>query len=186
MTTRRQRNTLKEVERAGSLRGSAPAWSRDDDEAAMSPVLEKPPAISCDLDAASVESTTGPTGHSSSRSCYAWGRPHVSLPVIDSFTILTLGAFLCGLALVWPPLLLFAAYAASKLVSYAFRDNDDATARRQMYAQFCQESDELPERFRNIDQYVELTESFWTNERYVLIRRRSAQVRNSRDHAAMI
>jgi hypothetical protein len=130
-------------------------------EITLPKVLDKPPAISCDSDAASVESVTRPTECSSLRKA----PPHVSQPIVDSFSIISIGVFLFALAQIWPPLLLLAAYATSKLVCYCFRDNDDACVRRQMFAEFCQEVDDLPEQFRNINRYVELEESFWTNER---------------------
>jgi hypothetical protein len=128
------------------------SWRRGDDCLLLP--SDKPPEISCDMDAASVESSTP-----------ADSGTHVGQPVLDSATVVGIGFLLLTLAVVWPPLLLVVAYGASKLISYSFRDNDDATIRRQLYAQFSQESDELPERFRNIHKYVRLEESFWTNER---------------------
>lgn len=134
------------------------------------------PEITCDADAISVESTTLEGYGSSLSSSYSSSslrlsnsRPYEGTPVIDRCTIIVLGFLVLGLALIWPPLLLLFAYWTSKFVSYAFRENDDAAVRRQLFAQFCQESSEsLPDRFRNIDKFVLLEESYWTNERYVL------------------
>ena len=63
-------------------------------------------------------------------------------------------------------LILLFAYIASKLIPYSFRENDDAATRRELYKQFCQEED-LPERFKDIDNFVNVEESYWTNARYV-------------------
>jgi hypothetical protein len=161
-----KRRNANETKNADSTAANISSWSRDD---CLIP-SDKPPEISCDMDAASVESSTPEAGNGTQSSPSAgWGRPHVGQPVLDSATVLGIGFLLLVLAVVWPPLLLVVAYGASKLICYSFRDNDDATIRRQLYAQFCQESDELPDRFRNIHKYVGLEESFWTNERYVRV-----------------
>lgn len=158
MVKRRNANEAKNVDSTAHIS----SWRRGDDCLLLP--SDKPPEISCDMDAASVESST-PADSGTQSSPSGWGRPHVGQPVLDSATVVGIGFLLLTLAVVWPPLLLVVAYGASKLISYSFRDNDDATIRRQLYAQFSQESDELPERFRNIHKYVRLEESFWTNER---------------------
>lgn len=125
-------------------------------------VSDIPPEITCDADAASVESSSRkPT----------WEQPYVGRPLVDRSTILAIGFFIFALAMIWPPLILLFAYIASKLIPYSFRENDDAVVRRQLFAQFAQDEDH-PERFRNIHKYVNLEESYWTNERYVFSKRK--------------
>jgi hypothetical protein len=96
----------------------------------------------------------------------------VGVPVLDRGTILAVSVLVFGLANIWPPLILIAAYSiCGLLIPYLFRENDSAAVRRELFAQFCQDQDEcLPDRFRNIRNYVNLEESYWTNERYVLLR----------------
>lgn len=118
-----------------------------------------PPEIMCDADAASVESLSRKR---------AWDRPYVAPPILERGTILAAGLFMFALAMIWPPLILLFAYIASKLIPYSFRENDDATVRRELYTQFCQEHDDLPDRFINVREYVNFEESYWTNERYVI------------------
>jgi hypothetical protein len=121
-----------------------------------------PPEITCDADAVSVDSSTR-------KSIYNWDQPYVAPPVMDRSTILAAGFGIFVLAMIWPPLILLFAYIASKLIPYSFRENDDAAVRRILYAKFASQDEDHPERFRNIRKYVNLEESYWTNERYVIV-----------------
>jgi hypothetical protein len=101
-----------------------------------------------------------------------WDRPYDCPPKLHHHVIWMLGLFVFVLALLWPPLILLWTYLASKLIPYTIRENDDAARRRELYSQFVNPEinahyEELPEKFRNIHQYVDLEESYWTNERYV-------------------
>jgi hypothetical protein len=104
--------------------------------------------------------------------CTGWDRPYDCPPKLHHHVIWMVGLFVFLLALLWPPLILLWTYLASKLIPYTIRDNDDAARRRELYSQFVNPEinahyEELPEKFRNIHQYVDLVESYWTNERYV-------------------
>jgi hypothetical protein len=56
-------------------------------------------------------------------------------------------------------------YIASKLIPYSFRENDEASNRRQLYHEFCKEED-LPENFKSIPDTIHVTEEYIVNERY--------------------
>jgi acylglycerol lipase len=75
-----------------------------------------------------------------------------------------LGFFIFALALLWPPLILLCAYMASKLIPYSFRINDDASKRRQLFAEFSLDED-LPENFRQVPPHIHAQESYWINAR---------------------
>lgn len=132
------------------------------DDLSIPPV---PPAIVCSdaqtqSDAASVDS-----------SCIhrrRFNKVYECPPVVNRSTILAAGLFIFGLAMIWPPLILLFAYIASKLIPYTFRENDDAAMRRELYSQFVQDEDHLPDKFVQRFQTVNIEESYWTNERYVL------------------
>jgi hypothetical protein len=100
----------------------------------------------------------------SSSTSSKWKDAYVPPPVINQSTILAIGFFLFVLASLWPPLILLFAYVASKLVPYSFRVNDDATTRRQLFAEFSRE-DDLPEEFKHVPSHVKLEESYWVNGR---------------------
>jgi hypothetical protein len=96
-----------------------------------------------------------------------WTTPYVPPPMVQQSTIMVLGCFIFGLAMIWPPLILLLTYLAAKLIPYSFRENDDPAVRRELFHQFSQEADHLPDRFKNIHRYVDCEESYWKNERYV-------------------
>jgi hypothetical protein len=91
-----------------------------------------------------------------------WTTPYVPPPMVQQSTIMVF-----GLAMIWPPLILLLTYLAAKLIPYSFRENDDPAVRRELFHQFSQEADHLPDRFKNIHRYVDCEESYWKNERYV-------------------
>lgn len=118
-----------------------------------------PPVVSCDNDA--VESLGD-----SSQKARDFSTPYVPPPMVRQSTIMGFGIFVFLLGMIWPPLILLIAYICSKLVPYSFRENDDPTTRRELFHQFSQD-DTLPDRFKNIETYVQFEESYWVNERYV-------------------
>lgn len=83
-------------------------------------------------------------------------------PRITSNKIITIGGLLFGLALLWPPLLLFVTAILSLTVPYAFRENDDGESRRRLWAEFLKR-DDLPEVLRCKE--VDLDERYWMNDR---------------------
>lgn len=93
-----------------------------------------------------------------------WKGEYVPPPVVNQATILAIGCFLYVVAIVWPPLLLLVAYVASKLIPYSFRINDDASQRRQLFAEFSRQ-DDLPDKFKTIPSNIHLEESYWVNAR---------------------
>lgn len=102
--------------------------------------------------------------NSKSPSKRKWKDKYEPAPLISQSTILTLGFFVFCLAMLWPPLILLFAYVVSKLVPYSFRENDDASTRRQLFAQFSMQ-DDLPEEFKNVPDHIRLVESYWVNSR---------------------
>jgi len=117
-----------------------------------------PPAIVCS-DAASVDSSYNHRRR--------FNKVYECPPVVNRSTILAVGLFIFGLAMIWPPLILLFTYIASKLIPYTFRENDDAAMRRELYSQFVQDEDHLPDKFVQRFQRVDIEESYWTNERCV-------------------
>lgn len=93
-----------------------------------------------------------------------WRDEYVPPPIINQSTILLVGLFLFLLATLWPPLIILVAYVASKLVPYSFRENDDATQRRILFAEFSKQED-LPEAFKTVPNHIKLEESYWVNQR---------------------
>ena len=85
-------------------------------------------------------------------------------PVVSQTTILLIGFAIFGLAMIWPPLILFVTYAASVLIPYCFRVNDDACMRRQLFAEF-QKDESLPIDFLQTPKDIEMEESYWVNKR---------------------
>lgn len=93
-----------------------------------------------------------------------WRRPYQPEPIVDQSVILVIGFFIFALAMIWPPLILLFAYVASKLIPYSFRENDDPTTRRTLFAEFCKD-DDLPENFRCIPDHIHFERNFILNER---------------------
>lgn len=96
----------------------------------------------------------------------AWTKPYEPPPVVSQSTILSVGFCMFVLAIIWPPLLLLFTYVASKLIPYSFRVNDDASKRRQLFAQFVQNASYHHERFLETPEHIQLEESYWINDRY--------------------
>lgn len=122
-----------------------------------------PPVVSCDNDAVDASSLGETTLKSRD-----FSQPYTPPPLVRQSTIMGFGIFVFLLGIIWPPLILLIAYVCSKLVPYSFRENDNASTRRELFHQFSEEED-LPDRFKNIEKYVNFEESFWVNERYVHI-----------------
>ena len=96
-----------------------------------------------------------------------WTELYDSPPLISRSTILYVGFVVFGLAYIWPPAILFIFYIASLFIPYAFRTNDNAVERRKQFKEFSTCKPDLPDNFRNIQNYINLTESYWENYRYV-------------------
>lgn len=96
-----------------------------------------------------------------------WKNVYQPAPIVEQSIVLAAGLAIVALAYLWPPLLLLVAYLASKIVPYSFRTNDEGSSRRKLYREFCNEAEDLPERFANIRDYVNYTEGYWVNRRYV-------------------
>jgi len=97
-----------------------------------------------------------------------WKAAFEPAPIAAQETILYLGFFLFCLSVIWPPLLLLFAYIASKLIPYSYRTNDCPANRRKLFAEFSSQED-LPENFRKIPEGIELEDSYWANERGMLL-----------------
>jgi len=97
-----------------------------------------------------------------------WKGAYEPAPMVDQDTVLYWGFFLFCLSVVWPPLILFFAYIASKIIPYSYRTNDCPANRRKLFAEFAKQ-DDLPENFRNIPDGIELEDSYWANERGMLL-----------------
>ena len=127
--------------------------------ALMKPRFEEAPKLldsdTNSVDSDSVDHAPGP-----------WSKPYEPPPVVNQSTIILIGAFVFVLAMIWPPLILFFSYLISKLIPYSCRVNDDASKRRQLFAEFSRDEDQ-PENFRHIPDHIELKESYWINQRYV-------------------
>jgi len=93
-----------------------------------------------------------------------WSKPYEAPPVVNQSTIILLGVFIFVLAILWPPLILLLTYLTSKLISYSYRVNDDASNRRKLFAEFARD-EEQPLKFRSIPDHIELKESYWVNQR---------------------
>jgi hypothetical protein len=89
---------------------------------------------------------------------------YVSPPKVSKSTILLLGFFLFGLALVWPPLILLFTYLASVIIPYSYRDNDDPSTRRQLLLKFEKE-DRASDGLRKLPDDVCLEDDYWVNKR---------------------
>lgn len=48
-----------------------------------------------------------------------WKKPYEPPPIVDQSTVLIIGFLIFGLAVLWPPLILFVAYVCSKLIPYS-------------------------------------------------------------------
>lgn len=140
-----------------------PLWKaiRLEKISASDPTSSSDPTSVSDVD--SVESSLWSSSQSTN---FPPGRPYVAPPVLSASTILVIGVALYLLAPTYPFIILITTLLCALWIPYLFRINDDVSVRRRLYAQFCQE-DHLPDRFRNIQQYVKLEESYWTNDRYV-------------------
>lgn len=97
-----------------------------------------------------------------------WKAAYEPDPVIDQYSILGLGFFLFCLSIIWPPLILFFAYIASKIIPYSFRTNDCPANRRKLFADFLKQ-DDLPKSFQNVPDDVDIQDSYWVNERGMLL-----------------
>lgn len=93
-----------------------------------------------------------------------FSKPFDPEPLVPQSVVLIFGFVVFLLAVVWPPLILLLAYIASKLIPYSFRENDEASNRRQLYHEFCKE-DDLPENFKCIPETIQVTEEYIVNER---------------------
>lgn len=115
----------------------------------------------CSIDSGSIESVSvSRTGR--------WNKPYNAPPIVHQSIIILLGVFLSILALIWVPLILLFSFLTSKLISYSFRVNDDASTRRQMLAEFGRD-EEQPDYFRNIPNNIQLKESYWVNQRGMVL-----------------
>ena len=143
------------------------------EEVVPSSSVEEPHYLSRDeqeqeQDAASTTDGTVVVGSSSSSSSSSSNRfqgHYEPDPVVPQSVILAIGMFVFVLAVIWPPLILLFAYCASKLIPYSFRVNDDASTRRQLFCEFAQEDDYLPEEFKTVPPHIQLRESYWVNAR---------------------
>jgi hypothetical protein len=109
-------------------------------------------------DVASVESTL--VEDLPSRFCQAFD----PAPIIPQSAVLGFGVLIYFLVMIWPPLILLVAYIFSKLIPYSFRENDEASSRRQLFHEFMKE-DDLPENFKAIPDHICLEEQFIVNDR---------------------
>lgn len=116
-----------------------------------------------DTDASTTDGVVGASGDNNSNNNKYQGRYEPD-PVVSQSVILAIGLVVFVLAAIWPPLILLLAYCASKLVPYSFRVNDDASTRRQLFAEFAQQ-DDLPEEFKTVPPHIQLRESYWVNAR---------------------
>jgi hypothetical protein len=112
-----------------------------------------------------------------------WRHYYNPAPVVRQSVILAAGLFIFILASIWPPLILLLAYLLSKLIPYSFRENDDASNRRQLFSDFCRDED-LPELFKQIPETISLEETYIVNDRYVDHARR--MVHSRFEHATMV
>jgi len=87
-------------------------------------------------------------------------------PRVGSGKIVVFGLLLTGLACASPLLLLVLTAVLAVIIPVLYRENDDGENRRKLYHEFLQRKD-LPERLRCKD--VNLNESFWTNDRGMLL-----------------
>lgn len=115
----------------------------------------------CSIDSESIDTESV---HGSVSQEGRWSKPYEAPPVVCQSTIIFLGVFIFVLAILWPPLILLFTYLTSKLISYSFRVNDDASKRRKLFAEFARD-EEQPVKFRNIPDHIELKESYWVNKR---------------------
>lgn len=99
----------------------------------------------------------------------SWTRPYQAESVVSQYTILSIGAFVFLLAVIWPPLILLLAYVVAKVVSYSFRVNDSATHRRKLFHDFCQTADQLPEHFTRLRSNVLLEDDYFVSPRGMLL-----------------
>jgi len=130
--------------------------------------LPLPPAISCsDAQPAASEQDTASVDSSGKLLRRRFDKVYDCPPVVNRGTIMAAGLFIFALAMIWPPLILLFTYIASKLIPYTLRENDDAAKRRELYSQFVQDEDNLPEAFVRRFERVNIDESYWTNERCV-------------------
>ena len=111
-------------------------------------------------DAASVESTS--LDDIASR----FSQPFDPAPIVPQSVVLAIGGAIFVFALIWPPLILLVAYICSKLIPYSFRENDDASSRRQLFHEFTKE-DDLPDNFKQMPDHIRLEEEYIVNERCV-------------------
>jgi hypothetical protein len=98
---------------------------------------------------------------------HKWSGPYCPEPVVSQSAILYAGLAAFALALLWPPLLLLAAYLASKLVPYSYRRNDEGSARRRLYREFSRAENGHPKCFSSPPDSVRIRESYWVNGRCV-------------------
>ncbi|GKY96422.1 hypothetical protein MPSEU_000601700 [Mayamaea pseudoterrestris] len=134
----------------------------DCDEVLRQTIMETAPKPIQVSDAASVESNIMDDLPS------RFSMPFDPAPLVPQSVILIFGGFIFVLALIWPPLILLVAYMCSKLIPYSFRENDDATSRRQLFHEFSKE-DDLPEHFKNMPENIRLDEEYVVNERGMLL-----------------
>lgn len=109
-------------------------------------------------DAASVESSSLEDQPS------RFSHPFDPAPVVPQSIVLMIGLFIFVLASIWPPLILLVAYICSKLIPYSFRENDEASNRRQLFHEFTKE-DDLPDNFKTIPSNIRLEEKYIVNNR---------------------
>lgn len=161
MTTTASNRTMSSVLRSQKVVEMSDELVLFDLELAKASPQETPSLLdsteTCSIDSGSIESV------SVSRPG-RWNKPYNPPPIVHQSVIIILGVFLSVLALIWVPLILIFSFLTSKLISYSFRVNDDASSRRQMLAEFGRD-EEQPENFRSIPNNIQLKESYWVNQR---------------------
>jgi hypothetical protein len=95
-----------------------------------------------------------------------FSQPFEPAPIVPQSVVLCTGVLVFLLALIWPPLILLVTYICSKLIPYSFRENDEASSRRQLFHEFSKEED-LPDNFKLMPDQIRFEEEYIVNERCV-------------------
>lgn len=115
------------------------------------------------------EASDAANSNDSANNLNTWSIAYEPAPLIEQRTVLTWGFACFVLAMMWPPLILFFAYIASKIIPYSYRTNDDPVNRRKLFADFVRQGHDLPPQFTSLPEDIELQDSYWTNERGMLL-----------------
>mmetsp|Transcript_29039 Transcript_29039/g.54557 ORF Transcript_29039/g.54557 Transcript_29039/m.54557 type:complete len:428 (-) Transcript_29039:502-1785(-) len=91
-------------------------------------------------------------------------------PLIPPGTVVSIGCFVFLLAMLWPPLILVVTALAARVIPYCYRVNDSGASRRYMLHKFMNEDPVAIRRQQSFPtEDVELTSSYWTNSRGLLL-----------------